>query len=87
MSTARSVSGELILAVADQDAAKIHTLLHEIATGHLNATTVILELAAACAGLAELARGEGWRDQMNLAILATQVDSQLDDTIRSEGME
>lgn len=87
MSTTRSVTGELILAVADQDAAKIHTLLHEIATGHLNATAVILELAGACAGLAELARGEGWRDQMNLAILATQVDEHLNDTMRSEGEE
>ena len=84
MSTTRSVTGELILAVADQDAAKIHTLLREIANGPLNATTVIIELATACAGLAELARGEGWRDQMNFAILATQVDEHCNDVARED---
>lgn len=84
MSTTRSISGELILAVADQDAPKIHTLLREIAVGHQNATTVILELASACAGLAELARGEGWREQMNLAILATEVDASLDELAGEE---
>lgn len=77
MANSRSITGELVLAVADQDAAKIHTLLRAVATGDLSAVEVILELAAACAGLAELARGEGWRDQMNFAILATSVDADL----------
>ncbi|SJN10556.1 hypothetical protein FM113_09425 [Leucobacter sp. 7(1)] len=84
MSTSRSVSGELILAVADQDPGKIHSLLKEIAMGHENAIAVIVELAAACAALAELARGPEWRDQMNFAILATQIDTHLGGTAGEE---
>lgn len=69
----RLLAGEFVLADADGDAVKSQAVLERVRSGEVSTVQFMVALARMAAEFLHLAAGDGWRDDLNAALLALSV--------------
>lgn len=70
----RTIAGEVILAIADDDGEKLARLLAAVATGEVPVAALVVQLATVAQECMRLVAGDEWRDVLNLALLSVSVE-------------
>lgn len=74
MTDARILAGAFVLADADGDGVKAQEILGRVSSGEVTTVEFIVALARLSGELLQMLAGDGWRDELNQALLALDME-------------